>query len=427
MPKTAVSLATLGLSSEILKATLALGYSHATPIQHALIPAIFTGRDILAGAQTGSGKSAAFALPILHTLHHETTFNNKKPKALILAPTRELVRQLHQALSVYGKYTSLRTTALYGGTNIHAQANRLERGTDILIATSGRLLELLRQKRLSLETIRYLVLDEADTILDMGFLHEVSHIIDALPSQRQSILVSATLTPALKKLSDEILHKPLRIETDKMGSTVSSVAQIVYPVTQASKIELLSYLIGSKNYTQVMVFVRKKALADTVAQALRLRGLASDTIHGDKSSGARIRALKGFKQGEIRVLVATDIAARGLDIPSLSVVINYDIPHVQSDYIHRIGRTGRAGREGLAITLSTPEEAVALKDLERLLGKAIPQEILPEYAPPKAPAKQKKSKAKTEQKKTAGAFGRKKQKTTRASKKRKTTKRDRWK
>jgi len=422
-----MSLATLGLSAEILSATQDLSYTQATPIQTSLIPAILTGRDILAGAQTGSGKTAAFALPLLHTLHTEAAQHSKNPQALILAPTRELARQIYQSIKRYAAHTSLRATVLYGGANITAQANRLVRGTDIVVATSGRLLELLERKKLSLEAIRYLVLDEADTILDMGFLHEVSQIIAALPHTKQSILVSATLTPALKKLSDEILHKPLRIEADKMGSTVESVAQVIYPVTAAQKTELLSYLIGSKNYKQVMVFVRKKELADSINQALGESGLKSDAIHGDKSAGARTRALERFKTQEIRVLVATDIAARGLDIPSLEVVINYDIPHVQSDYIHRIGRTGRAGKQGLAITLSTPEESIALKDLERLLGKAIPREILPEYAPPKAPVKQKKSKAKAAEKKTAGAFGRKKQKAPKVGKKRKTTKRDGWK
>lgn len=420
-----MSLATLGLSPEILRATQDKGYTQATDIQKSLIPAILTGKDVLAGAQTGSGKTAAFALPILHELSKETIHHT--PKALILVPTRELAKQIYQSFKAYGQYTPLRATVLYGGANITAQANRLSMGIDIIIATSGRLLELMARKSLSLEGIHYLVLDEADTTLDMGFLHEVGQIIEALPKKRQTILVSATLTPALKKLSDEILHKPLRIETDKMGSTVDSVTQCVYPVTAEKKAELLSYLIGSQNYSQVMVFVRKKELADTVTIELNASGLKSDAIHGDKSSGARARALQRFKSGEIRVLVATDIAARGLDIPSLEVVINYDIPHVQSDYIHRIGRTGRAGRAGLAITLSTPEESIALGDLERLLGHAIPKELLPDYAPPKLPPRQKKSKAKNEQKKTAGAFGRKKGGQKRVSKKRKTTKRDGWK
>jgi len=422
-----MSLATLGLSPDILKATKEKGYSTATPIQKALIPAILTGRDILAGAQTGSGKTAGYALPILQELAKTYEAGKHHPKALILVPTRELARQIYQSFLAYGRYLPLKTTVLYGGANITAQANRLSTGMDIIIATSGRLLEHIKRKSIALDTLSYLILDEADTTLDMGFIHEISQILTHLPKKRQTILISATLTPALKRLSEEILHRPLQIETDRMGSTASSVQQIVYPVTQEKKEELLSYLIGSRNYTQVMVFVRKKELAEQLGGALNESGLKTATIHGDKSSGARSRALEKFKRGAIRVLVATDIAARGLDIPTLEVVINYDIPHVLGDYIHRIGRTGRAGRKGVAITLSTPEEAIALKDLERLLGKAIPKEHLPEYAPPRQTIEQKKSKAKTQPKKTAGAFGRKKNRAPRANKKRKTTKRDGWK
>jgi len=422
-----MSLATLGLSPALLRATKEKGYNSATQIQKELIPAILTGRDVIAGAQTGSGKTAGYALPILQELAKRHQEGKHAPKALILVPTRELAKQIYASFVTYGKYLPLKTTVLYGGANITAQANRLSAGMDIIIATSGRLLEHLNRKSISLDAIGYLVLDEADTTMDMGFIHEISQILTHLPSKRQHILISATLTPALKRLSEEILHRPLQIETDRMGSTASSVRQIVHPVTEEKKEELLSYLIGSRNYTQVMVFVRKKELADQLSTALNESGLKTEAIHGDKSSGARSRALEHFKEGSIRVLVATDIAARGLDIPTMQVVINYDIPHVLGDYIHRIGRTGRAGREGLAITLSTPEESIALKDLERLLGKAIPKEILPEYAPPKQSIEQKKSKAKTEVKKAAGAFGRKKNRTTRTSKKRKTTKRDGWK
>ena len=418
---------TLGLSPELLRATKEKGYTEATAIQKRLIPAIFSGRDILTGAQTGSGKTAAFTLPILQILAKQHTGEKHTPKALILAPTRELAKQIHNSVKAYGKYTPLRSTVLYGGANITAQSNRLASGIDIVIATSGRLLEHIQRKHLSLERITHLVLDEADTILDMGFLKEVAAIMAHLPKKRQTVLVSATLTPALKKLSDEILHRPLRIEEGRMGSIAHTVEQILYPVTEEKKTELLSYLIGSKNYRHVMVFVRKKSLAEMLSIELNASGLKSEAIHGDKTSGARDRVLERFRRGEISVLVATDIAARGLDIPSLEVVINYDIPHVHSDYIHRIGRTGRAGQRGLAITLNTPGEAIMLKDLERLLGKALPREILTEYAPPKLPQAQKKSKIKKENKKTAGAFGHKKQKAPRASKKRKTTKRDGWK
>ena len=421
-----MSLATLGLSPALLRATKDKGYATATQIQKALIPAILTGRDILAGAQTGSGKTAGYALPILQELGKHHAEDKHYPQALILVPTRELAKQIYTSFKDYGTYLPLKSTVLYGGTNITAQSNRLGAGVDIIIATSGRLLEHLNRKNLSLESIRYLVLDEADTTLDMGFLHEVNQILPYLPKTRQNILISATLTPALKRLSEVMLHKPKLIETDLMGSTAQSVQQRLYPVVTEKKEELLSYLIGSHNYTQVMVFVRKKSLADKLSTTLNTHGLKTEAIHGDKSAGARSRALEKFKTGVTRVLVATDIAARGLDIPTLEVVINYDIPHVLGDYIHRIGRTGRAGRKGVAITLSTPEESIALKDLERLLGKAIPKETLPEYAPPRQNNTQKKSKAKQVPKKAAGAFGRKKNKPARNSKKRKTTKRDGW-
>ncbi len=421
-----MSLATLGLSPALLRATKDKGYATATQIQKTLIPAILTGRDILAGAQTGSGKTAGYALPILQELGKHHAEDKHYPQALILVPTRELAKQIYTSFKDYGTYLPLKSTVLYGGTNITAQSNRLGAGMDIIIATSGRLLEHLNRNSLSLESIRYLILDEADTTLDMGFLHEVNQILTYLPKTRQNILISATLTPALKRLAEVMLHKPKLIETDRMGSTAQSVQQRLYPVVIEKKEELLSYLIGSHNYTQVMVFVRKKSLADQLSTTLNTHGLKTEAIHGDKSAGARSRALEKFKTGMTRVLVATDIAARGLDIPTLKVVINYDIPHVLGDYIHRIGRTGRAGRKGVAITLSTPEESIALKDLERLLGKAIPKEILPEYAPPKQNNIQKKSKAKQTPKKAAGAFGRKKNKPVRSSKKRKTTKRDGW-
>ncbi len=422
-----MSLATLGLSPEILRALKDKGYSESTPIQKELIPAIFSRRDILAGAQTGTGKTAGFALPILQELNRNHIENNHYPKAVILVPTRELARQVFMSFKDYGKYLPLRSTVLYGGANMSAQANRLASGMDIIVATSGRLLEHIKQKNISLESVEYLVLDEADTILDMGFLHEVSQILSHLPTRRQNILISATLSGVLKRLSEEILSRPKLIEVDSMGTSAHLVTQIVYPVMSEKKTELLSYLIGSKNYSQVLVFVRKKEEADAVASELNASGLKTVTTHGDKTSGKRTRALQAFKDGTARVLVATDIAARGLDIPTLGVVINYDIPHVTGDYIHRIGRTGRAGKEGLAITLISPSEEVALQSVERLLGKAIPKERLEDYAPVQTLTQKKGGRANKEKKKTDGAFGRKKKNVPKASKKRKTTKRDGWK
>jgi ATP-dependent RNA helicase RhlE len=421
-----MSLATLGLSEEILKALSDKGYESATHIQKALIPAMFSKRDIMAGAQTGTGKTAGFTLPILQELTKTFVQGRHYPKALILVPTRELAKQVHESIEAYGKYLPLKSIVLFGGANLTSQANRLKAGADIIVATSGRLLEHIGQKNVNLESIEYLVLDEADTILDMGFVHEVSKIIQHLPSQRQNVLISATLSGSVKRLSEQILQKPKLIEVDSMGTSADSVEQVVYPVEKEKKTELLSYLIGSRNYKQVLVFVRKKEVADEVAEELNLSGLVTAVIHGGKSSGERSRALQGFKEGKVRVLVATDIAARGLDIPALGVVMNYDIPHVTGDFIHRIGRTGRAGAKGLAITLISPLEMVALKDVERLIGKRIPKERLDGYAPQEIPEQKGARKNPNVHKKTDGAFGKKRNKTASAptKKKRKTTKRD---
>lgn len=424
-----MSLDTLGLCEPLLKALKDKGYSQATPIQKALIPAMFTRSDIMGGAQTGTGKTAGFALPILQELSRSFVSNQHYPKAVVLVPTRELARQVHASIQSYGKYLPLKSMVLYGGANLTSQANRLKAGVDIIVATSGRLLEHIYQKNINLESVDYLVLDEADTILDMGFVHEVSKILQYLPQRRQNILISATLSGSVKRLAEQILTKPKLIEVDSMGTSATTVEQRVYPVEKEKKTELLSYLIGSRNYQHVLVFVRKKEIADEVAKELNLSGLKTSLIHGGKSAGERTRALEGFKNKTIRILVATDIAARGLDIPHLSIVINYDIPHVTGDYIHRIGRTGRAGKQGLAITLISPLEMVALKDVEKLMGKAIPKENIEGYTP-KAIPKQKGARKNTkEHKSTDGAFGKKKTTTRPApkSKKRKTTKRDAFK
>jgi ATP-dependent RNA helicase RhlE len=387
---------------------------------------MFTRSDIMAGAQTGTGKTAGFSLPILQELAKTYIEHKHYPKAVIIVPTRELARQVHASVEAYGKYLPLKSMVLYGGANLTSQANRLKAGVDIVVATSGRLLEHIHQKNINLDGVDYLVLDEADTILDMGFVHEVSKILSFLPSRRQNVLISATLSGSVKRLAAQILTKPKLIEVDSMGTSARSVTQVVYPVEKEKKSELLSYLIGSRNYQQVLVFVRKKEVADEVAKELNLSGLKTAVIHGGKSSGERNRALEGFKERKIRVLVATDIAARGLDIPHLEVVMNYDIPHVTGDYIHRIGRTGRAGAEGLAITLISPTEMVALKDVEKLMGKAIKQERLDGYAPTVVTAQKGARKNPKEHKKADGAFGKKKKKSTTFSstKKRKTTKRD---
>jgi ATP-dependent RNA helicase RhlE len=422
-----MSLATLGLSQEILKALKDKGYESATPIQKELIPAMFAGRDIMAGAQTGTGKTAGFVLPILQELMRDYKEGTHAPKAIIIVPTRELARQVHESVEAYSKYLPLKSTVLYGGSNMTSQANRLKAGVDIVVATSGRLLEHIGKKNLTLERVHYLVLDEADTILDMGFVHEVTQVISKLPQKRQNVLISATLSGSVKRLAEQILHRPKLIEVDSMGTSAKNVKQVIHPVSRELKMELLSFLIGSKNYQQVLVFVRKKQEADEVAKELNLSGLKTFVIHGDKSSGVRARALEAFKEGKTRVLVATDIAARGIDIPSLEVVINYDIPHVTGDFIHRIGRTGRAGKLGLAITLLSPKEEIAMKDVERLIGKAIEREEIDGYTPKVEKAQRGARKTKDVKKKTDGAFGKKREAKTVHQKKRKVTKRDAFK
>lgn len=422
-----MSLATLGLSPELITALNDKGYDNATPIQKELIPAVFGGRDIMAGAQTGTGKTAGFALPILQELMKDYKEEKHYPKAIIIVPTRELARQVHGSFEAYGKYLPLKSMVLYGGSNMTAQAKKLKAGVDIIVSTSGRLLEHIGQKNVNLDGVQYLVLDEADTILDMGFLHEVSKVLSFLPSKRQNILISATLSGSVKRLAEKILYRPRLIEIDSMGTSALNVEQVIYPVEKEKKSELLSFIIGSRNYQQVLVFVRKKQEADEVEKELNLSGLKTAVIHGDKSSGVRAKALANFKEGKVRVLVATDIAARGLDIPSLGVVMNYDIPHVTGDYIHRIGRTGRAGKSGLAITLVSPKEEVALKDVERLMGKAIDREEIEGYVPAVEKAQRGARKTVDTKKKTDGAFGKKKSNTTPTKKKRKVTKRDGYK
>ena len=418
-------LESLNIDKAILDALHEKGYTEATAIQQELIESMFGGRDILAGAQTGTGKTAGFAVPILQMLASE--YKGKHTlKALIIVPTRELAKQVHASFEAYGKHLPLKSIALFGGSNMTSQTRALENGVDIVVGTSGRILEHIKQKNMSVEKVKHLVLDEADTILDMGFVNEVMEIFLHLPQERQNVFVSATLSGAVKRLADQILHRIKLIEVDSMGTSAKNVTQIIHPVLKEQKHELLSYLIGSRNYQQVLVFVRKKFEADRVVEELNLSGLKSAVIHGDKSSGNRSRALSDFKEGKVRVLVATDIAARGLDIPALKIVINFDIPHVKGDYIHRIGRTGRAGAEGLAITLLSPEEENSLKDVEKVLKKKIKREAIEGYEFKAPSAKKIAKKSAKEHKKTDGAFGKRKSHSASAptKKKRKVTKRD---
>jgi len=420
-----MSFSSLGLSPSILKALQ--GYKQPTEIQKELIPAILSGRDILASSQTGTGKTAGFVLPILEKIVKSKSENSKPYiQALIIVPTRELAKQVAQSTEKYSRHLPIKSMVIYGGKSLSSQTKRLSEGVDILIATTGRLVEHLNQKNIDLSGVNYFILDEADTILDMGFRNEVSQVIRELTPKRQNILISATLVSSLKELSQEILTRPLRIEITPLGDTLSNIKQVLYPVEEDKKLELLSFLIGSRNYKQVLVFVRTKVEAQIVEKDLIASGLKTVSIHGDKSSSARSRALDAFKENKARVLVATDIASRGLDIKGLDIVISYDIPHITQDYIHRIGRTGRAGRDGLAIILNSPKEFVALREVERMLSKSIHREIIDGYAP-KVVAKQKGARAKSNEKKpkTAGAFGKKRDKKD-TKKKRKTTKRDGW-
>ncbi len=392
-----------------------LGYTDPTPIQTKAIPLILQGRDILGAAQTGTGKTAAYSLPILQMLNKTASNEPARVQALVIVPTRELCDQTTLAMRSFAIDTGARIINISGGVNITKQIASLDKGADVIVATPGRFIELNRQGHIPLSKVRILVLDEADTILDMGFIREVEHIIDLLPPKRQTILFSATMTGAVKRLSQKILKKPLLVEVDNLSPADLTIRQIVHPIEKEKKNELLSFIIGSNNYPQVLVFTRTKIIADEVSQYLKESGLPCATIHGDKKHGARERALKDFRLGETKILVATDIAARGLDIENLGVVINYDIPHIPTDYIHRIGRTGRAGKDGISITLLSTAEQISWKKIETLLDKK-PERITVKgfetTIPTQAAKTRGKSLTKEEEKpkKAAGAFGNKKKK-----------------
>ncbi len=364
----------LGLSAELLRAVSAQNYDTATPIQREAIPAVLEGRDVLAIAQTGTGKTAAFTLPLLQRLAAGERASGPRPtRALILAPTRELAAQVHQSVVDFGRYLSIRSIAVYGGVSIRPQIAELRRGMDIVVATPGRLLDHLSQRTVDLSKIEVLVLDEADRMLDMGFIRDIRKIIARLPGERQNLLFSATFNRETTDLAKSLLRSPKRIEVAGKERTADRIAQRIYPVERARKRELLSFLIGSGNWRQVLVFTRTKHAANRLATQLGKDGLNAAAIHGNKSQGARTRALKDFKNGQVRVLVATDIAARGLDIDQLPHVVNFDLPNVPEDYVHRVGRTGRAGLEGEAVSLVAPEEKPLLADIERLLKRALPR------------------------------------------------------
>tara|TARA_R110002110_G_scaffold348006_1_gene558089 strand:+ start:29866 stop:31206 length:1341 start_codon:yes stop_codon:yes gene_type:complete len=372
----------LGLSADILRAVSEQGYSEPTPIQAKAIPIVLEGRDVLAGAQTGTGKTAGFTLPMLQRLSEQKPAKGYRPvRALVLTPTRELAAQVGESVKTYSKFLPLRSSVIFGGVKINPQIATLRSGVDILVATPGRLLDHVNQKTLDLSQVEILVLDEADRMLDMGFIHDIRKVLALLPKQRQNLLFSATFSNDIKRLADGLLNAPTLIEVAKRNTTSARVEQVVHFVDKDRKRELLSFLIGSGNWKQVLVFTRTKHGANRLAQQLEQDGLTAAAIHGNKSQGARTKALADFKRGKVRVLVATDIAARGLDIDQLPHVVNFELPNVPEDYVHRIGRTGRAGNEGEAVSLVCVDEHKLLRDIERLLQTEVPKVAIDGFAP----------------------------------------------
>ncbi len=407
---------TIGLRTELLRTVNEQGYSEPTPIQRQSIPVILQGRDVMASAQTGTGKTAGFTLPLLQRLCENlpaqsdrematataqpagkraakasgpilktrsigTQGGQRSIRALIVTPTRELAAQVGESVATYGKYLPLRSTVIFGGVKINPQISKLRQGVDILVATPGRLLDHVNQRTVDLSQVEILVLDEADRMLDMGFIHDIRKILTLVSEQRQTLLFSATFSEPIKKLADSFLRSPQLIEVARANATAEGVDQVVYPVDRHRKSELLSFIIGSRNWQQVLVFTRTKHGANRLTKHLQKDGLTAAAIHGNKSQGARTRALAAFKAGDVRVLVATDIAARGLDIDLLPHVVNFELPNVAEDYVHRIGRTGRAGNEGQAVSLVCVDEKSLLRDIERLLKRQIPQEVIAGYEP----------------------------------------------
>ncbi|WP_440876885.1 DEAD/DEAH box helicase [Thalassotalea sp. PLHSN55] len=370
----------LALSKPLLSAVKSLGYDQPTPIQQQAIPAILAGKDLMAGAQTGTGKTAAFALPLLQLLS-ETSNPENHIRALVLTPTRELAQQVYKSFVRYAENTEVNIVVAYGGVSINPQIEALNKGVDVLVATPGRLLDHVIKGSINLSQLQHLVFDEADRMLDLGFKDEINRILKRVPINRQTLLFSATFDDAIFKLSKNLLTEPELIEVNERNTTAAKVEQLVYSIDKNRKREFTSHLIGAKNWQQVLVFTRKKQTADELAKEMCKDGLKTEAIHGDKSQGAREKALAEFKAGKVRALVATDVAARGLDIADLAVVINYELPFVAEDYIHRIGRTGRAGNDGLAISLVSPQEEGLLTAIEKVLDTRLLQQWFPGYEP----------------------------------------------
>lgn len=373
-----------GLRAELLRAIAGQGYDDPTPIQQKAIPLILEGRDVMAAAQTGTGKTAGFTLPLLQRLSAQAIPSGRRPvRALVLTPTRELAAQVGESVQTYGQYLPLRSAVIFGGVKINPQIDKLRRGVDILVATPGRLLDHASQNTVDLSTVEILVLDEADRMLDMGFIHDIRKLLALLPAnnKRQNLLFSATFSREIKQLAGKLLNDPQLVEVAPRNATADRIEQTIHPVDKARKRELLSQLITLGDWRQVLVFTRTKHGANRLVEQLGKDGLSAAAIHGNKSQGARTRALAGFKNGDVRILVATDIAARGLDIDQLPFVVNYELPNVPEDYVHRIGRTARAGNSGRAVSLVCVDELKLLKDIERLLKRDLTKVILEGFEP----------------------------------------------
>ena len=371
----------LGLSEPLLKAIADAGYTIPSPIQQQAIPAVLNGHDLLAAAQTGTGKTAGFALPLLHRLSQKYYASNRPVRVLILTPTRELAVQVSESVSQYGAHLHprLKTEVVFGGVKINPQMMRLRGGVDILVATPGRLIDLVNQNAVKLDKVESLVLDEADRMLDMGFIRDIKKIIALLPNKRQNLLFSATFSEDIRKLTTGLLINPIKIEVAARNTAAETVEQVAYLCNKTQKAELLCHLIKTEQWPQVLVFTSTKHGANRLTEKLNKLDIKASAIHGNKSQGARTSALVGFKSGQIRVLVATDVAARGIDIALLPYVINYELPRSSADYVHRIGRTGRAGEEGKAISLVSHDELSSLKQVEKLIGSAIKREQILGY------------------------------------------------